>query len=68
MEQSQKETGLGWYTMVSVGNHLESVRAFKAVLRVKKHKLTICNAAHGIRYVTLKFVSLPSVAGFVKLS
>ncbi len=30
MEQSQKETGLGWYTMVSVGNHLESVRAFKA--------------------------------------
>ena len=27
------------------------------VLRIKKHELTICNAAHGIQYVTLKFMS-----------
>ena len=27
------------------------------VLGIKKHELTVCNAAHGIQYVTLKLVS-----------
>ena len=37
------------------------------VLRIEEHELTICNAAHGIQYVTLKFISLPSVDEFVKV-
>jgi len=28
------------------------------VLGIEKHELTVCNAAHGIQYVTLKFISL----------
>ena len=31
--------------------------ASDAILRIEKHELTICNAAHGIQYVTLKLVS-----------
>ena len=35
----------------------KSFGAPDTVLRIEKHELTICNAAHGIQYVTLKLVS-----------
>ena len=37
------------------------------VLGIEKHELTVRNAANGIQYVTLKFISLPSVDEFVKV-
>ncbi len=45
----------------------KSFSAPDTVLGIKKHELTVRNAAHGIQYVTLKFISLPSVDEFVKV-
>ena len=60
---------MGYYCPVGRNSERRSkgFGASDTVLGIEKHELTVCNAAHGIQYVTLKFISLPSVDDVVKL-